>query len=66
MIDIRLIRENPEAYKTACRTKGFDAEIDRLLEVDSALKQAKQQLQDITTEKNKIGKSIPNLSGDKK
>lgn len=66
MIDIRLIREDPEKFKTAASDKHFDVDIDRLLEVDSALKQAKQRLQDITTEKNKIGKSIPNLSGDEK
>ncbi len=66
MLDIKHIRENPERFKDACKTKGFDADIDRLLEVDSVLKQAKQHLQDITTEKNKIGKSIPNLSGNEK
>ena len=66
MIDIKEIRENPEKFKAACKTKGFAADIDRLLEVDSALKQAKQQLQDISTEKNKIGKTIANLSGQEK
>jgi len=66
MVDIKEIRDNPEKFKTACKTKGFTADIDRLLKADSVLKQAKQQLQDISTEKNKIGKSIPDLSGDEK
>ncbi len=66
MIDIKQIRENPEIFKAACKTKGFSVDIDGLLEVDSELKQAKQKLQDISTEKNKIGKSIPNLSGGEK
>jgi seryl-tRNA synthetase len=66
MVDIKEIRENPEKFKAASKTKGFAADIDRLLEVDSALKQAKQQLQDISTEKNKIGKTIANLSGNEK
>ncbi|MHC4338365.1 MAG: serine--tRNA ligase [Planctomycetota bacterium] len=63
MIDIKQIRENPQRFKDAAKTKGFDVNIDRLLEVDETLKSAKQQLQDISTEKNKLGKSIPKLTG---
>jgi len=63
MIDIKLIRENPEKFKKAAKDKHFDVNIDKLLEIDSKLKHAKQQLQNISTEKNKIGKSIPNLAG---
>jgi len=66
MIDIKQIRENPQKFKDACEAKKFAADIDRLIEVDSALKTIKQKLQDISTDKNRIGKSIPNLSADKK
>ncbi len=66
MIDIKEIRENAEKFKKACVAKGFVADIDRLLEADSALREAKKQLQDISTAKNTLGKSIPKLSGDEK
>ena len=66
MIDIRLIRENPEKFRKAAKDKHFDIDIDRLLQIDAALKDQKQQLQDITTEKNQIGKSIQKLSADEK
>jgi seryl-tRNA synthetase len=66
MIDIKEIRENPQRLKEAGKAKGFKVDIDRLLEVDSALRGAKKQLQDITTEKNRTGKSIPGLSEDEK
>ncbi|MHC4184924.1 MAG: serine--tRNA ligase [Planctomycetota bacterium] len=66
MIDIKQIRENPQVFKDGAKAKGFDVDIDRLLQVDDALKSAKQQLQDISTEKNRLGKSIPRLSGDEK
>jgi len=66
MIDIKQIRENPQGFKEAGRAKHFDVDIDRLLEVDSALKAAKNQLQEISASKNRIGKSIPNLSGGEK
>jgi len=66
MIDIKLIRDNPERFKKAAVDKHFDVDIDRLLKVESDLREHKQVLQDISTEKNKIGKSIPNLSGTEK
>jgi seryl-tRNA synthetase len=66
MIDIKQIREDPKKFNKAAKDKGFDVDIDRLLEVDSKLKKAMQQLQDISTEKNRIGKSIPKLSGEEK
>jgi len=66
MIDIKQIRENPQGFKEAGRAKHFDVDIDRLLEFDSALTAAKNQLQEISTSKNRIGKSIPNLSGGEK
>lgn len=66
MIDIKKIRENPESYKQAAKVKKIDADIDKLLELDADFKDKKQKLQDIATEKNRIGKSIPNLSEDEK
>ena len=66
MIDIKQIRENPQKFKDACEVKKFDADIDKLIDVDSALKTIKQKLQDISTDKNRLGKSIPNLSTDEK
>ena len=66
MIDIKQIRENPQKFKDACTAKKFAADIDRLIEVDSELKTIKQRLQDISTDKNRIGKSIPKLSADEK
>jgi len=66
MIDIKQIRDNPEKFKAACQAKKFEADIDRLLKVDDELKIIKQQLQDISTDKNRIGKSIPKLPPDQK
>ena len=66
MIDIKQIRENPEKFKKAAKDKHFDVDIDRLLDLDSQLLSIKKQLQDISTDKNRIGKSIPRLSGEEK
>ena len=66
MIDIKVIRDNPEKFKKAARDKHFDVDIDKLMAVDGELKTIKQQLQDISTDKNRIGKSIPTLPPDQK
>ncbi|MEN6335282.1 MAG: serine--tRNA ligase [Phycisphaerales bacterium] len=63
MIDIKLIRDNPDLYIQAAKNKRIDANISRLLEIDGRLKDIKSRLQDIATEKNRVGKSIPKLSG---
>lgn len=66
MIDIKEIRENPEKFKAAAIAKGFSVDIDALVQVDAELKTIKQKLQDIATDKNRIGKSIPGLPPDEK
>ncbi len=66
MIDIKLIRENLQVYKDGAKAKGFKVDIDKLLEIDAQLRENKSRLQDIATEKNTIGKSIPKLPADEK
>jgi len=51
--------------KTA-KDKNYDVDIDHLLNIDTSLLDNKNELQYIATEKNKLGKSIPTLSGDEK
>jgi len=66
MIDIRRLREEPNAFIEAAQNKHIQADVERLLQVDGELKEVKSGLQDIATEKNRIGKSVPRLSGDDK
>ena len=66
MIDIKEIRDNPEKFKKAARDKHFDVDIDHLLSVDADIQENKKKLQYISTEKNKLGRSIPKLSGDER
>jgi seryl-tRNA synthetase len=66
MIDIKLVRENPQLFKDGAKAKRFDVNIDTLLDLDSKILAAKQMLQDIVTEKNRIGKEIPKLQAQEK
>jgi seryl-tRNA synthetase len=61
MVDIKQIRENPERFKKAAKDKHFGVDIDKLLDIDAKLQTLKKELQDIVTEKNKLGKLIPTL-----
>jgi seryl-tRNA synthetase len=66
MIDIKLIRENPEKFQKAAKDKHFNVDIARLIELDASIRELKAKLQDIATEKNSIGKNIPRLAADEK
>lgn len=61
MIDIKLLRENPDFFQQGCRDKGYDIDIDAVLELDQRLLKVKQDLQSIATEKNQAGKRISKI-----
>ncbi len=59
MLDIKFIRENPDAVKHACRVKGFDDYTDKILALDARVRELKTITQTKTAEKNKITREIP-------
>ncbi len=66
MIDIKLIRENPEKFQKAANDKYIEVDITELLSLDKSIRELKKQLQDIATQKNSIGKDIPKLDAEQK
>ena len=66
MIDIKLIREDPDTFRKAAADKHFTVDIDELLEVDRKLLDARRGLQDARTAQNQAGKQIAKLQGDEK
>ena len=61
MIDIKLIRENPEDVKKRLAYKEFDAseDIDRILELDTKRREIIMSLEADKAEQNKVSKQIP-------
>lgn len=59
MLDIKFIREHPDAVKNACRVKGFDDVTDDILALDARVRELKTITQAKTAEKNKITREIP-------
>jgi len=66
MIDIKLLRADPDTYKRAAREKNVAVDIDELLDVDARLLSARQEMQDLRTRQNAAGKRIAKLAGDEK
>ncbi len=66
MIDIKLIRQEPEKFKKASKLKNIECDVDKLLEIENKLRENKTALQEIATEKNSIGKTIPKLDKNEK
>ncbi len=63
MLDIRLIRENPEKVKELLLRKESDcnAAVDRILELDRSRRELIQKNENDKAEQNKLSKTIPAL-----
>ncbi len=66
MIDIKLLRENPDLFIQAAKVKNFQVDINALLEADRHILATQQELQQIRTEQNQAGKQIAQLKGPEK
>ena len=68
MLDIKKIKENPDAVKAGLTAKEVDcdATVDRILELDVAIRALKTASEGRTAQKNKIAKENGKLFGQKK
>ena len=68
MLDIRKIKENPDAVKAGLKAKEVDCDavIDRILELDVEIRALKTSSEARTAQKNKIAKENGKLYGMKK
>ncbi len=59
MLDIKLIRENPEIIKDSLKKRGMDEkDVDALLELDKEWRELKQENDSLRSERNKISENI--------
>jgi seryl-tRNA synthetase len=52
MIDIQIVRDNPEVVKTKTKQKGYDVDIDRLLALDTERKNLLGQVESLRQRRN--------------
>ncbi|MHB8731417.1 MAG: serine--tRNA ligase [bacterium] len=64
MLDLRLIREQPDEIKTAIRRKGADPGlVDAVLEADRRRRDILQRVESLRAEQNRASQEIPRLTG---
>ena len=68
MLDIRKIKENPDAVKAGLKAKEVDCDavVDKILELDEKIRALKTTTETKTAEKNKLAKENGKLFGQKK
>ncbi|MGN0622095.1 MAG: serine--tRNA ligase [Porcipelethomonas sp.] len=61
MLDIKVIRENPEKVKAALKTRNadYDEYIDSILEIDEKRRKLSTETDNLKAEQNKVTKQIP-------
>lgn len=66
MIDIKLIRTNPDKIKRACESKQVDVDIDAVVELDKQRRTLIQELESLKQRQNRYTKKIAELKGPEK
>jgi seryl-tRNA synthetase len=69
MLDIKLIREQPEPVRRSIEARHLDLDkvsLDRLLEVDAAWREAQGRADELRSQRNTLSASIKKLKGDER
>lgn len=66
MLDIKYIRENKDLVKKAALDKLIKIDVDRLLLLDTDIRDITQQLDLLKAQRNEFSSMIPGLSGDER
>lgn len=63
MIDIKLIRSDPEKIKAGAKKRNYDADaiVDGILKIDARRREATAQVEAMRAEQNAAGKKIPQI-----
>lgn len=66
MLDIAVIRSNPEAIKEGIRKKRMNVDLDELLALDDELRKIRTEVEGLRADRNRLSKDIPKLKGQEK
>ena len=63
MLDIKVIRENPERVKAAVKSRNgnLDAEVDELIAIDAERRALQQENDKLNQQQNEASKQIPQI-----
>lgn len=67
MIDIKVLRENPELFRSSQRARGEDESVvDKVLSADEARRNAINEFEQLRAEQNQLSKSVGAAKGEEK
>jgi len=66
VLDIKIIRNNPEEVKESIKKRGLKVDIENFLELDEKIIGIKKELDEKRALKNKVSKEIPQLQENEK
>jgi len=66
MIDIKLLRENPDLFKKSCKDRGYDIDIHEIVKLDKEWRDYKKKDDELRAERNKISEQINQAKKEKK
>ncbi|GGQ45222.1 serine--tRNA ligase [Couchioplanes azureus] len=67
MIDLRLLREDPEPFRASQRLRGESTDkVDELLRADEERRAATQRFESVRAEQKSLGKQVAKASGDER
>jgi len=66
MLDIKIIRNNPESVKDNIKKRCLDLDLDKFLEIDKEKLDLIVKVDELRAIKNKVSKEIPNLSNEER
>ncbi|MET0424186.1 MAG: serine--tRNA ligase [Actinoplanes sp.] len=67
MIDLRLLRENPDLIRASQRLRGESTDaVDTLLQADESRRSATQRFEAIRAEQKSLSKQVPKAAGDER
>ncbi len=66
MIDVTILRENPDTLRAALARRGADLSVDDLSVLDRRRREVRHEAEELRAEQKQSGKTIANLQGDEK
>ena len=66
MLDIKIIRENPELIKDSIKKRNLTLDLDAFLEIDKKKLELLLKVDELRAIRNKVSKEIPNMSSEER
>jgi len=66
MLDIKIIRNNPDLVKDNIKKRNLTLDLDKFLEIDAEKLDLIVKVDELRAIKNKVSKEIPTLSNEEK